>query len=235
MTQVYSLLTQVNDRGVSYSPFVIWAELFLRHKGIEYTTVPLAFSDVGPTIKKLTNDKWALVPTIKFDNGDIVYDSFPICAYLDENYPQNPIRKGSPAEGVVFGFYQSLDLCAYKLIVLDIAKSMDDVNSKHMRETKEAEFGMSLEQYAGNPEANYNKFYESTKLLVPLLTDSPFFEGEKPGFSDYLVIGMTQSVRSINPQVYHKLVHENPNTEISNWANRVDELFGGYLKIRKTL
>jgi hypothetical protein len=120
-------------------------------------------------------------------------------------------------------------------MILDIAKSLDEPNSKYMRELKEGEFGVTLEEYAGNSDDNYNKFYESSKLLLPLLAEAPFFEGEKSGFSDYLIAGMLQSVRSINPQTYHKLVHENPNIEISEWAHRVDELFGGFLKTRKTL
>jgi hypothetical protein len=69
MTQVYELVTK--EGGVSYSIFVIWSQLFLLHKvefnnciyhytytnkpkGIQFTTIPLTYTKVGPAIKEVT-------------------------------------------------------------------------------------------------------------------------------------------------------------------------------------
>jgi glutathione S-transferase len=93
---------------------------------------------------------------------------------------------------------------------------------------------MTLEEFSGNEADNYEKFYESLDILVPLLESSPFLEGEKAGFSDYLLAGMFQFIRSINPKVYEKMVYHSPHPKLKEWAIRMDELFGGYLKNRKT-
>lgn len=112
---------------------------------------------------------------------------------------------------------------------------MDALNSAHLRKSKETLFGMPLEEFAANPESNISQFYQATKLIAPLLALTPFFEGKEPGFCDYLVAGRIQPLRNINPKLYHRLIHENPNNGISEWARRIDELFGGYLKKMKSL
>ncbi|KXN68929.1 hypothetical protein CONCODRAFT_18714, partial [Conidiobolus coronatus NRRL 28638] len=189
MTQIYELVTK--EGGASYSPFVIWTQLFLLHKNIEFTTIPLTYTKIGPTIKEVTGGKWTKVPTIKFDNGDIQYDSIPICEYLDEKYPENPIRiPGSKAEPIIFKFREGLGSAPHKLILLDLDRQYDPVSREHVRKTKEEACSMTLEEFSGNEADNYEKFYESLDILVPLLESSPFLEGDKAGFSDYLLAGM---------------------------------------------
>ncbi|KXN68928.1 hypothetical protein CONCODRAFT_8733 [Conidiobolus coronatus NRRL 28638] len=209
MTQVYELVTK--EGGVSYSLFVIWSQLFLLHKGIQFTTIPLTYTKIGPTIKEVTGGKWGKVPTIKFDNGDIQYDSIPICNYLDEKYPENPIRRsGSKAEAAIFKFKESIGSTPQKFILLDIVRNLDEESRIHVRKIKEEDKKMTLEEFVGNQDENYTKFYKCVATLTPFLENSNFLEGETAGFSDYLLAGMLQYIRTINPKIYTKLVHDSP-------------------------
>jgi glutathione S-transferase len=96
---------------------------------------------------------------------------------------------------------------------------------------------MSLEEYAGdrNEDENLKEFYQALTNITPLLESSKYLEGGEPGFSDYVLAGFFQFVRTINPSIYTKMIHNSPYPKISEWATRMDGLFNGYLKNRKTL
>lgn len=173
---------------------------------------------------------------MKFDNGDIKYDSISICDYLDVKHPENLIRRsGSKAEAAIFKFKESIGSTPQKFILLDIDRNLDEESRAHVRKTKEEAKGMTLEEFVGNQDENYAKFYECLAILTPFLDNSSFLEGESAGFSDYLLAGMLQYIRTINPKVYDKLVHNSPYPKLSEWGNRMDALFDGYLKNRRTL
>ncbi|KXN68933.1 hypothetical protein CONCODRAFT_8738 [Conidiobolus coronatus NRRL 28638] len=233
--QIYELLNKPN--GVSYSPWVIQTILFFKHKGIDYDLISLTFKEVGPTIKELTNGEWDLVPTIKFPNGDIVFDSEKIAQYLDEKYPESPLIASDTKVNTLFNrfFDEEMGYCTYELILLDVYHSLDASSQKVYRVSKELEVGTTLEEFSSNPEQNIKQFHEASKTLDELLTNSNYLQGDSPGFFDYRIFGVLQCIRSIKKEHYNALVIKNPYVKVSEWAEKMDNLFDGYLKNRKTL
>jgi glutathione S-transferase len=62
-----------------------------------------------------------------------------------------------------------------------------------------------------------------------------FFDGDKPAINDYTIASNIQNLKTIAPSAYKLAIENHPNPALLKWVNRVGELFGGYLKDRKTL
>jgi glutathione S-transferase len=125
--------------------------------------------------------------------------------------------------------------CTYELILLDVYHSLDPSSQKVYRVSKELEVGTTLEEFSSNPKQNIKQFHEASKTLDELLTNSNYLQGDNPGFFDYRIFGVLQCVRSIKKEYYNALVNENPYVKVAEWTEKMDNLFDGYLKNRKTL
>ncbi|KXN68935.1 hypothetical protein CONCODRAFT_8740 [Conidiobolus coronatus NRRL 28638] len=228
VAQVYELADSYN--GLSFSPYVILAQLFLLHKGIKFEGIPLTFSQVGPTINRL-------LPTVKFDNGDIIYDSLEIAKYLDSKYEQNPILSSTdPKVTQLVNEYLSINnLNHFKLIILEINANYDEINQKRWREVREKILGQKMEEFAGNQELAVKEYIQNIGDLAKVLETRDFLDGEKPAINDYTIISNVQNLKTIAPEVYKKVIENHPNPALLKWVNRVSDLFDGYLKNRKTL
>src|SRR3954462_14547977 len=83
MITLYDLAAAEEDRR--FSPYCWRAKMALKHKGLEFATVPWRFSDK----EALAFAKSKTVPVID-DGGTAIADSWNIAVYLDEAYPQRP-------------------------------------------------------------------------------------------------------------------------------------------------
>ena len=86
MITVYDL---VGANDARFSPFCSRTKAALRHKGLDYTTVPIRFCDKD----KLAFSNQDRVPVIK-DNDTVVSDSWKIAEYLEERYPEAKLFPG---------------------------------------------------------------------------------------------------------------------------------------------
>jgi len=86
MITLYDLVG-ANDRR--FSPFCWRTKAVLAYKNIPYTTVPIRFSDKD----KLAFSGQDRVPVITH-NGTVVYDSWTIARYLEEQQPDPKIFPG---------------------------------------------------------------------------------------------------------------------------------------------
>jgi glutathione S-transferase len=88
--QLYEL---VLDNGRSASPNVWRSRYALAHKGIDYTSVPLGFTDI-PTV---FGGRFKTVPVLK-DGNHLVAESWDIAEYLDRTRPQGAALFGGASE-----------------------------------------------------------------------------------------------------------------------------------------
>jgi len=81
--KLYDLAAAEDDRR--FSPYCWRAKMALRHKGLEFETVPWRFTDKG----MIAFSGQGLVPVL-VDGKHTVHDSWRIALYLEEAYPQRP-------------------------------------------------------------------------------------------------------------------------------------------------
>lgn len=90
MTILLHELVGQDDRR--FSPYCWRTRMALAHKGLEYETSPVSFSDISG----LCGGAHKTVPIIE-DGDTIVCDSFDIALYLERTYPDKPSLFGGPA------------------------------------------------------------------------------------------------------------------------------------------
>ncbi|KXN68909.1 hypothetical protein CONCODRAFT_79581 [Conidiobolus coronatus NRRL 28638] len=229
--KVYELVTK-EVGGVSNSPFAITVMVYLKHKVLDFETVPITYIDVGSTIKELTNGKWGQVPTVVFPNGDIIFDSPEIAKYLDENYPANPlIVQDAKLDSYIKNYTTSSVPVAFKLIMKDLYNLLDERNQKLFK----IEFENKFDFIKGSKEQKIEQYSEGLKSIDNVLSERKFLNGSSPLIHDYRLISWIQSFRTINPSIYEDLVLNNSSIKnVARWARDMDEELDGYLKNRKT-
>ncbi|AZM97109.1 glutathione S-transferase family protein [Vreelandella venusta] len=205
------------DERLRFSPYCWRVRMALAHKGLEYTTVPWRFLDK----EALAFADYDKVPVLT-DGDTVVTDSFEIMRYLDKAYPANPVL----GEGVsyqrvhFFKLYidRSVTPALFRTVALDLLAAIHPDDRSYFRETREARFGMRLED-VNNPEQGR---VQLKKLLAPVrdqLRSSPFLDGETPSGADYLLFGsmMWAYTVSLEPLV-------DANDPVDEWFKRMLEV-----------
>ncbi|KXN74745.1 hypothetical protein CONCODRAFT_82691 [Conidiobolus coronatus NRRL 28638] len=233
MIKLYELVTKEN--GYSASPYVILAELFLKHKGLEYEKISLRPSQVGPTIREITNGKWNLVPTVVFPNGDIVFDSPEVGKYLDEKYPENPLDPNNAELDALIEAYANTNLAGFRMAINDLYELFEGEDKAYFKESREQRYGIKFSQIPGDRDVNLNNFYKGTQPIDKVLANSKFLDGESPKIHDYAIAARIQCFRTASPKTYKEVIVNNPNENFRRWVGDMDKVLDGFLANRKIL
>ena len=144
MIEVYDL---AGADSLRFSPFCSRTKAALRHKGLDYTTVPIRFCDKD----KLSFSKQDRVPVIK-DNDTVVSDSWKIAEYLEDHYPEARLFPGPGMKEACrfFNLYidKTLHPALFPVVVGDIFEKIEPVDRDYFRENREARLGATLEDIA---------------------------------------------------------------------------------------
>ncbi|MFI4926837.1 MAG: glutathione S-transferase N-terminal domain-containing protein, partial [Burkholderiales bacterium] len=130
--QLYEL---VLDNGRSASPYVWRSRYALAHKGIEFTSVPLGFTDI-PTV---FGGRFNTVPVLR-DGDHVVAESWDIAEYLERTRPQGAVLFGGASEvattRVLDAWLQAEILRRlFRLYVLDIHNAARPQDRRYFRES----------------------------------------------------------------------------------------------------
>lgn len=200
----------------------------LKHKGLEFETVPWRFTEKAA----IAFSGQGLVPVL-VDGGRTVHDSWNIALYLEEAYPQRPgLFEGAQSRALTEFFQQwvirAIHGATLKVIVLDLFARLHEKDKAYFRESREKRFGMTLEQYAGDPKAALAAFRGALEPVRPVLVQHPFVSGKGPGYADYLLFGPFQWARAMSPT---RLLE--PDDPVFAWRERLLGLWGGYARQAK--
>jgi glutathione S-transferase len=161
------------------------------------------------------------------DGEEVVVDSWRIALHLDRKYAWEPLIDGEHARGPIFALKSWLERAVHpavlKVIVLDLYSHLHDKDKPYFRESREKRFGMTLEQYAGDPKAALAAFRGALEPVRPVLVQHPFVSGKGPGYADYLLFGPFQWARAMSPT---RLLE--PDDPVFAWRERMLDLWGGY-------
>ncbi|MDX1376635.1 MAG: glutathione S-transferase N-terminal domain-containing protein [Burkholderiales bacterium] len=208
-----------------FSPHCWRVKMALRHKGLEVEEIPWRFTEK----EAIAASKQGAVPVIE-DQGHTLYDSWTISSYLDEAYPDRPLLfAGEEAKTLTFFFKhwveRSLHGPFFRVIVLDIERHLHPKDKAYFRSSREKRLGRTLEAYAGDPGEALAQLRAALDPLRPVLAESAFLAGRRPGFADYLLIAVFQWARAVS--AVKLLEVDDP---VYAWRERVMDLFGGYAR-----
>ena len=215
---LYDLACSNNRRP---SPFCWRVKYALAHKGLEFTTVPLKFTDIEPQF----NGRYKTVPTIN-DNGYLINGSDHIVNYLNKAYPQNPLlvedlgksqlsflddSQPNTILGNLFGIY-----------ALDIFKILHPEDRMYFRASREQELDCTLENFVINRDLALQSLRQDLNPLRKRLSTSQFLSGITPNYTDYIAISAVLWILSVST-----LPLLEPNDRLINWIARCQDLYKG--------
>ena len=106
--------------------------------------------------------------------------------------------------------------------ILDVVDHLGPDDRTYFRQTREARFGVTLEELTKDRESRLPTF---TQLLEPLrqtLASQPYLGGDSPLYADYIVFGTLMWPRSISRM---RLI--DPADPINAWSERMLDDNGG--------
>ncbi len=204
------------DPDLRFSPYCWRARLALAHKGLEVETVPWRFTDKDV----IASSGQGLVPVL-VDGDATVTDSWAIAAYLEERYPDRPSLFGGPGGMAPTRFVNAwadtvLNPGLARLILADVFSVLHEKDRAYFRQTREARFGMPLEQVSADRESRLPAFRQSLEPVRAVLRAQPFLSGEQPAYADYIVLGSFQWARCVS-----SLELLGPDDPVAAWRGRL--------------
>jgi glutathione S-transferase len=212
-----------NDRR--YSVFSWRARMALRHKGLDFETLPVRLSDKA--VIDFSGGK--TVPVIK-DKDTVVRDSWKIAEYLETRYRDSaPLFGGEIGRGVTQAFNTWTDRvlvpAMLQVIAADIHERVDALDERYFRETMEKVLRMTLEESRARRDAVLLQLGRALEPLQATFKRQAFMAGAAPAYADYILLSIFQWARVMSPQ--EVLAPEDP---LCQWRERMLDLHDGFAR-----
>jgi len=209
------------DPEVRFSPFCWRVRLALAHKGLTVEHVPVRFSEKD----KIAFSGQRLVPVLR-DGDRVVADSWRIALYLEERFPDHPSLFGSqaaiPLAQFVNAWADSVSPYLLRVILLDVYNAVHESDREYFRSSREKRFGMRIEAFVADKEANLALFQKQLQPLRTILTDRDFLAGDEPTYADYCAFGMFIWARGVSSTVLIP-----PDDPLFAWHEHLMDAFDG--------
>ena len=138
------------DKARPFSPHVWKIAMALAHKGLDYETVPVGFTE----IPRIENGCTATVPLLR-DGERLVADSFAIALHLDEAYPDRPSLFGGEGGRAMARFIENwsqstLHPAITRIAILDIHGMLGAEDQAYFRRSREQRLAEGLVGHVGH-------------------------------------------------------------------------------------
>lgn len=209
--------------GRRYSLFSWRTRLALRHKRLDFESVPVCMSDKAT----IAFSGGKTVPIVK-DGETVVRDSWKIAEHLEDRYPQAPtLFGGDVGRGVTHAFNVWVDravvLPMLALIVADVHERVEPADEHYFRESMQKILKMTLEETRKGRAEAMSRLTRTIEPMQALLKRQPWIAGAQPAYADYILFSIFQWARVMSPQP----VIENP---LLDWFERVLDLDDGFAR-----
>jgi glutathione S-transferase len=219
---------RVGLEGRRISPFSWRIRYALAHKGLDPEVVPTRFADVA-RIRGLSGQD--LVPIIE-DDGFVVHDSWAIACHLEERFPDRPsLFGGATGRGTtrLVNIWSDtvLNPALRRLISADFIWCIEPDDRAYFRRSREAQFGMTLEDYCADHARSLPALMEACAPLERTLSEQNFLAGDAPAYADYVVFSVFQWARIGSPR---DVLAQTPTANMSAtraWRARMVALYDG--------
>jgi len=216
---LYDLRTR--DPDIRPSPYCWLAKFALLHKGLDFETVPLRFTEK----KNYPDPDYGKLPMLD-DDGELVRDSATIVAHLERKYRTRPLT-ATAGEAAAAEFYRAwlgavLFPALVPLTLIKVHDLLDEEDADYFRTTREKRLGKRLEDLAGDPAAPARMEAALATLAAPL-EKHRFLGGDSANLCDYIVFGPLMWRRTVT----HEAPYKTPSA-VEAWSGRMLDLFDGY-------
>ena len=205
------------------SPFCWRARLALAHKGLTPEVRGLKFTEGD----KVAFSGQTKVPVL-VDGDAVVADSWAIACHLEDSYPDAPSLFGGPGGRALSRFVNhwvdhGLQKALSPIVAPYLLAVVQPDDRAYYRQTREAKFGLTMEQLAVRRPALLEALSPVLEPLRQRLSETPFLCGERPAYADYLAFGEFQMMRSacdvdvLGPE----------DVELRTWRTLMLDLFDG--------
>ncbi len=179
------------------SPFCWRARLALAHKGLTPEIRAIRFTES----EEVAFSGQSRVPVL-VDGATVIHDSWTIACHLEDNYPEAPSLFEGPGGRALSRLVNhwvdhSLQRALAPILAPYLLAAVQPEDRSYYRQSREARFGMTLEQLAVRRPALLEALHPVLEPLRQRLAETPFLCGERPAYADYLVFGEFQLARSV--------------------------------------
>lgn len=208
-----------------YSLFSWRARMALRHKALEFESVPVRLSDKAA----IAFSGGKTVPVIR-DGDAVVRDSWKIAEYLESRYPDAaPLFGGEIGRGVTQAFNtwtdRALVPAMMRVIVADIHERVDPDDEAYFRQSLEKALKTTLEETRAHRDESLIRLGKVLEPMQEALKRQAFMAGAKPAYADYILFSVFQWARVMSP---HELL--GPEDPLCQWRERMLDLFDGFAR-----
>jgi glutathione S-transferase len=208
-----------------YSLFSWRTRMALRHKGLEFESMPVCMSDKAA----IAFSGGKTVPVIK-DGDAVVRDSWKIAEHLESRYPDAPsLFGGQIGHGVTQAFNTWTDRvlvpAMLPVIVADIHERVDPRDDAYFRQMMERIVRTTLEEARAQREAALGRLGRVIEPLQATFKRQAFMAGAAPAYADYILFSVFQWARVMSP---HELLA--PEDPLCQWRERMLDLHGGFAR-----
>ena len=221
--KLYDLAGAKDER---FSPFCWRVRFALLHKGLPFETLPWRLTEK----ETITFSGQGKVPVI-VDGERVVHDSWVIAEYLEDTYADRPSLFGGSSGKALSRFVTDwVETVLYpvipRLIATDVYAHLHDEDKEYFRKTREARFGMTLEEGCADREERLVSFRSSLAPLRATLQAQPFLAGQEPAWADYVAFSAFQWARCISS--FPLLATDD---SIVSWRDRLLDAFDGEARL----
>ena len=209
------------DEAVRPSPPCWLVKFVLLHKGLDFSTAPLGFSDKTA----YPDPDYGRLPVLR-DGPRLVRDSLAIVDHLETAYPQRPL---AAEETRAFVEYHRAHIGArlFPFMARGLALAIHDAalpeDRAYFRASREQRFGETLEAAAARDYAA--PIGEACAVLAAPLQRRAYYAGDRPGLLDYDVASVFLWERAVRPSP----LADKP-APLAQWFERMLDLFDGYAR-----
>lgn len=222
MIQLWELRGKADRR---YSLFSWRTRMALRHKGLEFESMPVAMSDKAT----IAFSGGKTVPIIK-DAETVVRDSWRIAEYLEDRYPERPtLFGGAIGRGVTQTFNTWVDRAIVPammpVIVADVHERVDAADEEYFRRQFEGFLKSTLEEARSRAPQAQERLKQVLAPLEAALKRQPFVSGGEPAYADYILFSVLQWARVMSPRVIFATTEA-----LYNWRERILDLYDAFAR-----
>ena len=205
-----------------FSPYCWRTRMALAHKGLDYETVPVRFTDK----EAIAFSGQGRVPVIR-DGDTVVSDSWAIAGYLEDSYPDTPSLFGGPAGRGMARFLNvwtdgTLHAALIRLVIADILDHVDPADRDYFTESRSARFGATPAEIQTRSDDDVKRLEAALATIRATLDGQDFICGAAPAYGDYIVFGAFAWSRAISD--FRPVDRDDP---VHAWRTRMLDLFGG--------